>query len=339
VCDGGTCSCAPGTPDTCGTKCVNRLTDGENCGSCGHSCLGGTCDNGKCQPVQIYAGSIYTLTYDADYLYFTRPKTASINVLARVKDDGSGFQDITSVDLGLANYSNLAIVNNTLYWSSAQEVRSCALPSCSGGIQTAIPGQNTPWTIYNNSSRTRLFWHAKDWMGNPHVYTNPASPTPLVDGDPDKGAADDSFLYYGVSGNVYRVPVGGGAAPVFVGQANGEVVLSGGNLFYAEEVAGLGGALAIYKLATTPVSFASLVGYRPDKNVSFGDELVVDGSTVYWYWSGDDLDIMSCPVSGCSSSPTDVVTGTLYGNFQDGLVVRSDSIIFGTDNGIYRLAK
>jgi hypothetical protein len=46
-CESGTCVCpAPNT--NCGTTCTNTQTDPNNCGSCGHSCNGGSCVGGRC---------------------------------------------------------------------------------------------------------------------------------------------------------------------------------------------------------------------------------------------------------------------------------------------------
>src|SRR5215471_1470026 len=37
-------------------QCGDTQTSADNCGRCGHSCLGGTCDKGQCQPVTLATG-------------------------------------------------------------------------------------------------------------------------------------------------------------------------------------------------------------------------------------------------------------------------------------------
>src|SRR5687768_7515719 len=38
-----------------GAGCGDVATDAQNCGRCGHSCLGGLCDKGVCQPIVLAA--------------------------------------------------------------------------------------------------------------------------------------------------------------------------------------------------------------------------------------------------------------------------------------------
>lgn len=40
----------------CSGKCVNLDTSSDDCGACGHSCLGGTCASGKCAPIKLTGG-------------------------------------------------------------------------------------------------------------------------------------------------------------------------------------------------------------------------------------------------------------------------------------------
>jgi hypothetical protein len=72
----GTCALRTANPpgtQVCNNTCTNvQSTDAANCGSCGHSCLGGPCSAGVCQPAVIgrFTGEIDTLTaIDTTNLY------------------------------------------------------------------------------------------------------------------------------------------------------------------------------------------------------------------------------------------------------------------------------
>ncbi len=71
ACTSGVCGCASGET-MCGASCVSlQGTDANNCGACGHGCLGGTCSAGVCQPVTIVPGaSLSEVVVDSTDVYF-----------------------------------------------------------------------------------------------------------------------------------------------------------------------------------------------------------------------------------------------------------------------------
>jgi hypothetical protein len=52
-------------------------TDPNNCGACNHSCLGGGCEAGMCQPIVLATGqfSVYTLAVDSKNVYWATALT------------------------------------------------------------------------------------------------------------------------------------------------------------------------------------------------------------------------------------------------------------------------
>ncbi len=74
VCQSSMCTCSAGLT-FCPTNnmCTNLQTDGSNCGTCGHSCQGGGCSGGMCQPVILgsVAGNGQGIAVDATSVYFT----------------------------------------------------------------------------------------------------------------------------------------------------------------------------------------------------------------------------------------------------------------------------
>jgi hypothetical protein len=84
--------------DAAGGSCSAPLeTDPLNCGSCGHSCLGGTCNGGICQPRQVAAfdagNEPVSLTVDDDSIYWL----ASRHVLFAPKRDTTPGQKLFDV--------------------------------------------------------------------------------------------------------------------------------------------------------------------------------------------------------------------------------------------------
>jgi hypothetical protein len=56
ACQAGGCVCPLDMATACAGACTDLQSDPVNCGSCGHSCLGGACDAGSCQPVVLQSG-------------------------------------------------------------------------------------------------------------------------------------------------------------------------------------------------------------------------------------------------------------------------------------------
>lgn len=131
-CDQGKCqlTCRKGFGH-CGTAgaagCETDLdTNALHCGACGHSCLGGLCTAGKCQPFRLAsAPSPSGLAVDTKNVYFTSP---SQNYIQRVQRDGKCSpaapcpeQFVGSPDaLALYRGPSAIISDNTTVWFTGQ---------------------------------------------------------------------------------------------------------------------------------------------------------------------------------------------------------------------------
>jgi hypothetical protein len=63
----------------CGNQCVTLATSAAHCGSCGHSCRGGTCAGGKCQPVQVYTSTLdYTTAIAQGRIYIMHAASTGV---------------------------------------------------------------------------------------------------------------------------------------------------------------------------------------------------------------------------------------------------------------------
>jgi hypothetical protein len=83
ACVNGTCTACTSGETVCSNACANVLSDGANCGTCGHSCQGGQCSGGSCLPVTLATlptGYMQGLAANSTTIFTTRPVAASTGV-------------------------------------------------------------------------------------------------------------------------------------------------------------------------------------------------------------------------------------------------------------------
>jgi hypothetical protein len=85
TCSQGACACQSPRKE-CGGSCIDVSSDSNNCGDCGHPCLGGTCSGGMCQPVAIATslGNTFNDIFgiDASNLYYAASESGSVMISA-----------------------------------------------------------------------------------------------------------------------------------------------------------------------------------------------------------------------------------------------------------------
>jgi hypothetical protein len=338
-------SCGGSTPTKCGSTCVDLQTDGQNCGMCGHSCLGGTCDAGKCQAAQIYNGSDIlptTLALDSNYLYFKRDKGNGVSVVARTPKGGGQIIDLTSLDEG---NERVAVVGGKLYWAKDDTLKGCSVPTCSSPF--TIMNQTQAALAVTNTEGTQLFWLRRETGNNAFlgdVMTNPSNPTVIgtMDNNPIFLAlsAVGSVAYVHADSNVSRAS--GGTGPVTVIDSNGASTLTA-NSRYVFVTSSDGAATPTlvqlrYSVAAigtpqTPfeagryADFSSLYSVQADEN------------NTYWLVGARGATrLLRCSVNGCGASPTELAS--VPGMPIEGwMVIDVDAFYWATSNGTFRLAR
>jgi hypothetical protein len=341
------CSC-PGLTAQCNNACADLQSDSLNCGTCGHSCLGGTCESGSCKPVRIYAGAdIQTDTpqfvLNDRYLYFRRIRTPTTTVLARILKTGGTVDDLTDDDMG-AIYGGLGVTNGRIYWPKDNSVHSCALPACSS--RTELTNQATAQALFSDSSGSVLFWGALSG-GNLNLMTSPTSPRPLASPGPfNVGVADGAFAYLASgSSPVALVRVGLDGVTQTIGNARGDLLAANSrSLFVLQQGdqntdGGTWPGLFKYDLskAGTPQQLQSL-GF--DVGGEFGLSAVADDTNVYWLTAlaGWKERLVRCRAVGCGPSPTLIQEMTV--SFPQGwLGADSQAVYWVSDQGIFKVAK
>ena len=271
--------------------CGDTMTDKNNCGRCGHSCLGGTCSMGQCTAFKLLDGFFGTrgLAVDGTSVYFTN--TDGNTVFKASKIDGSNAIKIADQPDAYAPFG-IAIDATSVYWTNqvtAGEVRSCPLAGCSGP-STLIANANYPaglLVVGNN-----IFWGAS---GDGTVGTSTldgGSRLTLFASDagaqPYMLANDSTYVYFtdnATNAPARRVPLGGGTvvslASTNQSQTTG-IAVGGGNVFF-----GGGDSVGnIWKIAVGQFAEgAHAASIASGQNAPLS--LAVDANYVYWLDRGD----------------------------------------------------
>jgi hypothetical protein len=123
------------------TTCTNTTADAANCGTCGHSCLGGQCAAGICQPFLL--GSVPSTT---EYAHNTVVSGGKVYVFT-----GDGPDEPSSVWQTDANIPGTptevptngtisCVMNGELFWTTEAQgtygIASCTLANC---VATTVP--------------------------------------------------------------------------------------------------------------------------------------------------------------------------------------------------------
>jgi hypothetical protein len=98
-----------GSGDGGGGSCTaDTRTDAENCGACGHSCLGGTCSAGLCTPVVIAddaGGANDDIAVDDTTIFFTTQVNPGYGLSAVAKDGSGSVRQLLPYNNGPASAS------------------------------------------------------------------------------------------------------------------------------------------------------------------------------------------------------------------------------------------
>lgn len=319
----------------------------DHCGECGRSCLGGTCVNGSCQPLQLWGGSgvftMYLIT-DGTYLYFRRLKSDTVSVLSRLAKNGTQGvpDDLTSVTTG--DGGGLTIANGVFYWSTERGVEGCAVPNC-GTPSVHIAGAENSFP-FTNPSRTILFWHRNVPTGTGIMAGSSAMP--LATGIGQLWSAADDVSVYFLTGaedarQIQRVSSRGGSV-IAVGVAqpdsfrlaiNSRHVFTLGNTSLSG-AASMPGVLRYSKDQTgqTP----QVLGYHTASTGASGG-MEADDAAVYWIDLQDNsVRVLKCAVTGCGSSPT-ILAETAVDFPDGGLTIDGEAVYWATDRGLYKVRK
>jgi hypothetical protein len=258
-------------------------SDRENCGACGHSCLGAECSAGVCQP-QLFIGNrstfvniseVYGLVVLGDTLYGTNWYVTGSGVVWRVPAKTGGDPQFIVPD-GLADLS--------VSW-------------------LATDGTDLFYKVFRYSGAGIWRVHT-DGTGNTHVVPRPEN---QFDDGIEPVAVDASYFYWGMkfSSGLFRANKDG-TNVIATRPASGIswLVPDHGEIFFAQR-----NDRGVYRASPDALDSAELVAPPGTNAVT---SLQVDATHVYY--SDDSSRVFRAPRSGGSAediTPTDLCPGPI----------------------------
>ena len=300
----------------------NLNTDANNCGSCGHSCLGGACNAGQCQ-LRILAdlgARQFQLKVVGDTIYSSDAGSFNRSI-HRLRRDGTSIQ--TNVGLALGGLRAFDVDGSFFYiwrnFSAEIYLTKCDFSTQGANCANGLQEIQQPMTLDRTTSGTavqvdraghRVFWYNFD---DDTTYVSPTgnfSRRALV-GNFQNG----DFIYAGDalwgqeasaagdSNVILRVPASGdfpgtvaleAGANTFLANSNRIYWLSGDHISFINQPFGNGNA--------APSRFSGPTN---------PEALAVDDTHVYWVeQAGGDV-VKRCPVGGCPAGGPTTMTAPI----------------------------
>jgi hypothetical protein len=280
TCDGISCGvvCSAGYTLCGADTCADLASDGANCDTCGHDCLGGACDAGICQPDVLLSGQelVHFLAVDATNLYFTvdpggHPAGGSVQTLSL-----AGGNPTTLVS-GITGPDGVAVDASFVYWASSADGTLSKIAK--GGGPTIPMVSNRPGAFGVAVHDSTLYLT--------QIYSATVSMLVLPNGIPltiasqatANGAtgiaADSNDVYWGSYSAVYSMFDGGGPVATIADMQNDAIAVAVDDSFVYWTI-----------LYGGQVMRAPLSGGPPTTLVpgttTYAGGIAVDDKAIYW---------------------------------------------------------
>jgi hypothetical protein len=260
-------------------------SDPLNCGSCGHDCLGGSCNEGTCAPAIIalddgVANDGEGIAVNSIYVYWAA-FSGSIRRIALVTTEGPEPPPLFSSG---GNLSGLAVRGSTLFWSQYQEDGTVTAASLSATGGATLPGVvvNPGCLAFDGSGNVYVTSFQSDGGS---ILTNGDGGWTTVVGQlvqPWGVALDAQHVYWTTfadpEGGVWQANLdGGNVVQLASGQSDPGCLALDGTTLYWPNIGANGG---LQRLSLTPGSKPTTLIMSPPDVMSLG--IAVDDKAIYF---------------------------------------------------------
>jgi hypothetical protein len=290
------CACT-GTLCNDGGTCAHFQTDPLNCGSCGHSCLGGPCVGGACQPFALVTNqqNPYDIAIDATNVYWVNEVPAGTVNSCPITGCNNTPTVLASAQ---SNPTGIAVSQGVVYWvnygagANLGSVMQCAATGCGGSPTTLATSQDEP-TAIAVASNGNVFWNT---LGGIMKCTGTLPCTPTTFGPTGSDiAVDSNNAYWTAQAGPVRCALGGcsgSPTAIATGQLSAwAIAVDSTNVYWSD----LGG------ITVDTCAIAGGCGNNPTtlSAATRPNDVAVQGSVVYWVDFTANT-IVECPTAGCS---------------------------------------
>jgi hypothetical protein len=315
-CQQGNCLCAPNhitCPAT--NQCVDPQTDTLNCGTCGHSCLGGACVLGVCQGVILSPalGRPAGIAVDATSVYFTNQNTNTVN---KVPITGGPVQILAA---GQSTPQGIAVDATTVYFANNGGASNISRVDLNGVGAPVIMASGQQGALSVSIDATHVYWTTTSGTVSKTPLTAVVPTAPIVlasqslqpaDISTPQGLALDATYAYFTNGfyglntaTVVRIPKANMATAVGEVMVRNQtrptaLALDGTNMYWTNIVGAGSDSLSLCPkgvYCNSPTLLASL--QQITVNATNLGMIAIDGGYVYW-GNGGDGKILRVPVGG-----------------------------------------
>lgn len=137
------------------------VDDPASCGACGHSCMGGACSAGVCQPVILaegqglsvepyYAGPRAIVTDETHVYWVTKPGLFRVSIAGGVPEKLADASVVSTYATNSDDSTNLIVLHGShVYLRSADRTRIVRVPKTGGAslVTPVTPVADAEWTV------------------------------------------------------------------------------------------------------------------------------------------------------------------------------------------------